>query len=137
MELQYFEFGPMKIVVSIAVVGFCGLLGFLYNELVMKPNTLREILKKQGIDGPRPSFLLGNIRELMKKPQNNNNDKRPIFHNVAAALYPCFGQWKKKYGMVFSTFYLLIFFVLSIFISLIEIEIEQVSCLCFLSETNK
>ncbi|KAL0007455.1 hypothetical protein SO802_008957 [Lithocarpus litseifolius] len=38
----------------------------LYNVLVRKPERLRAVLRKRGISGPRPTFLLGNMTEFKK-----------------------------------------------------------------------
>ncbi|KAH7515574.1 hypothetical protein FEM48_Zijuj10G0041100 [Ziziphus jujuba var. spinosa] len=41
------------------------------DALILKPKRLRSILGKQGIRGPLPSFLLGNIPD-MQKIQNSS-----------------------------------------------------------------
>ncbi|XAR60839.1 hypothetical protein NMG60_11034363 [Bertholletia excelsa] len=54
----------VKVLFSGAVLGFLALLVRLYNTLVTEPKRLRWRLRRQGIDGPPPSFLLGNIGEI-------------------------------------------------------------------------
>ncbi|KAA8550471.1 hypothetical protein F0562_002155 [Nyssa sinensis] len=95
----------MKMFISLALVAVFGLLVRLYNSLVAKPEKLRSMLRKQGISGPRPSFLLGNIREIMKA-RNGAVDappsgETPVYHNCGAALFPFFDQWREQYGQVF------------------------------------
>ncbi|RVW24137.1 Cytochrome P450 714C2 [Vitis vinifera] len=51
----------VKLFISIALVGVLGLFFRLYNALVVKPKKLRSILRNQGISGPPPSFLLGQV----------------------------------------------------------------------------
>ncbi|OAY23979.1 cytochrome P450 714C2 isoform X2 [Manihot esculenta] len=91
-----------KIAFPFLVIVFLGVVVRLYNGLVAKPNRLRSMLKKQGINGPPPTFLLGNIREIMKSLSSieKNNDP-PLTHNCAALTFPFFEQWFKEYGQVF------------------------------------
>ncbi|KDP45666.1 hypothetical protein JCGZ_17273 [Jatropha curcas] len=98
MEL---EFG-FKILISVAVIGFFGLVVLLYDGLVVKPQRLRSKLKKQGVDGPKPSFLLGNLREIRKAQASVLKvQQTPIIHNTAAQIFPFYEQWKNQYGQVF------------------------------------
>ncbi|EEF35958.1 cytochrome P450 714C2 [Ricinus communis] len=96
----------IRILVSFAVVGFFGILLRVYNVLVLKPERLRSILKKQGINGPPPTLVLGNIREI-KKSQSSKvgnvtpTSQPPVTHNCAADIFPFFEQWRKQYGEVF------------------------------------
>ncbi|KAJ0007481.1 hypothetical protein Pint_30701 [Pistacia integerrima] len=52
------------------LLGWVGVIGFvlirLYYGLVLKPERLGAKMRKQGIIGPPPTLLLGNIRELKK-----------------------------------------------------------------------
>ena len=102
MELQF----EAKTVISLAVLGFIGLLLRLYNGLVVKPKRLRSMLSKQGIDGPAPTLLLGNIREI-KKAQSTTvktpTSEAPVSHNCGAVLFPFFDQWRKQYGIFHSS----------------------------------
>ncbi|GMY10395.1 cytochrome P450 714C2-like [Fagus crenata] len=100
MELQF----DAKIFISFALLGFFGLLVRLYNSLVVKPKRLRSMLRKQGINGPVPTLLIGNIKEI-KKAQSTTvkapTTEPPVSHNCAAVLFPFFEQWRKQYGQVF------------------------------------
>ena len=102
MELQF----DAKTVISLAVLGFIGLLLRLYNGLVVKPKRLRSTLSKQGIDGPAPTLLLGNIRQI-KKAQSTTvktpTSEAPVSHNCGAVLFPFFEQWRKQYGIFHSS----------------------------------
>ena len=98
MELEFY----VKIFLSLALLAFFGLLVGLYHGLVVKPTKLRARLGKQGIKGPPPSLLLGNIREI-KKAQANvvkvPSTQPPATHNCTSLLFPFFEQWRKQYGM--------------------------------------
>ncbi|KAI9197995.1 hypothetical protein LWI28_008264 [Acer negundo] len=117
--LDYLQFENVKILVCFAVlvIGFVELLVIsLYKRLVVKPERLREMLRKQGISGPPQTMMLGNIREI-KKAQAQRKKVRLILstiddesaaatttsisHNVDATLFPFFEQWRKQYGEVF------------------------------------
>ncbi|KAE8704448.1 CYP714C2 protein [Hibiscus syriacus] len=75
----------------------------LCHELVVKPMKLRARLSQQGIHGPPPSLLFGNIREIKKARFAVVKDPRPSStHNCAALLFPFFQQWRKQYGEVFA-----------------------------------
>ncbi|KAF5446533.1 hypothetical protein F2P56_032153 [Juglans regia] len=101
MELQLVA----KIFMSFALLGFIGLLIRLYNALVVKPKRLRSALRNQGITGPPPTLLLGNIREIKKARStttiNAPTGENPVTHNCATILFPFFEQWRKQYGHVF------------------------------------
>ncbi|XVF68408.1 hypothetical protein PTKIN_Ptkin11bG0000500 [Pterospermum kingtungense] len=100
MEVEFY----VEIFLSIALLAIFGLLVGLYHGLVVKPTKLRARLGKQGIKGPPPTLLLGNIREI-KKAQSNvfkvSSTQPPVTHNCAAILFPFFEQWMKQYGQVF------------------------------------
>lgn len=97
-QLQYL----FKAFVSVCVAGLLWLFWRLYNLLVNKPEKLRSILRKQGINGPSPILLLGNILE-MKKSRSANVVAPPFgpptHHNCGDALFPFFESWRKDYGM--------------------------------------
>jgi hypothetical protein len=112
MELQF----DAKIFISFALLGFFGLLVRLYNSLVVKPKRLRSVLRKQGINGPVPTLLLGNIKEI-KKAQSTTvkapTTEPPVSHNCAATLFPFFEQWRRQYGTCFIHQYHVIIMLLS------------------------
>ncbi|KAF8364680.1 hypothetical protein HHK36_033360 [Tetracentron sinense] len=95
----------VKIFFSLALICLFSLLIHLYNVLFLKPERLRSKLRKQGITGPPPTFLLGNIREIKKtqstvaKAQTDHHE--PLTHNCGASLFPFFDQWRKEYGPIF------------------------------------
>ncbi|TQE04624.1 hypothetical protein C1H46_009817 [Malus baccata] len=99
MQLLQFD---AKVLLSLVLLGFIGLVARLYNGLVAKPKRLRSLLTKQGNNGPLPTILLGNILEI-KTPRgsSNNNGERPTSHNCAALLFPFIEKWRKLYGEVF------------------------------------
>ncbi|XP_061348757.1 cytochrome P450 714C2-like [Gastrolobium bilobum] len=100
MQLQF----DSQFFMSIVFLGFVVLLFHLYNVLVEKPNKLRSKLRKQGINGPPPTILLGNIREIKKAQRitaNNSSIESNSSHNCAAYVLPLFEKWREQYGQVF------------------------------------
>lgn len=89
---------------SLAVIGVVLLFLHLYNALVVRPKRLRSMITKQGISGPSPAFLLGNIMDIKKAYRPSSITKaatsEPLtYHNCAAVLFPFFEQWRKQYGI--------------------------------------
>ena len=98
--------GVAKVFMSLALVGAFGLFFQLYNALVVKSEKLRSILRNQGISGPPPSLLLGNIKAIKNSQSKAVKNSSIDTHNCAAALFPFFEQWRKKYGRIkFSSFF--------------------------------
>ncbi|KAK8681233.1 hypothetical protein V6N13_053640 [Hibiscus sabdariffa] len=91
----------MVIPLSLAFLGF---ILCLCHELLLKPMKLRARLRQQGINGPPPTLLLGNIREIKQSQSSVVKDPTPhspATHNCAALLFPFFHQWRNQYGEVF------------------------------------
>ncbi|KAL3531003.1 hypothetical protein ACH5RR_010325 [Cinchona calisaya] len=95
-----------KVFISAALLGFLGLLLRLYNALVAKPERLRSALRKQGVSGPKPTLLLGNILEIKKARDasakaTSECDGAPVYHNCGSFLLPFFDKWRKQFGEIF------------------------------------
>ncbi|KAM7496332.1 hypothetical protein LguiA_020746 [Lonicera macranthoides] len=99
----------VKVCVSIGLVVILGLFGWVYNELVKKPKKLRSMMKNQGISGPSPKLLVGNLMDMKKSRDDaslakqlapTNSPDNPVEHNCADLLFPFFNQWKRQYGEV-------------------------------------
>ncbi|KAI3473010.1 hypothetical protein Pfo_030093 [Paulownia fortunei] len=78
----------------------------LYVSLVIKPKRIRKILRQQGIDGPPPKILLGNILEIKKSRDASgkaleNHPHPPVIHNTAS-VFPFSEQWRKQYGPLYT-----------------------------------
>ncbi|KAL0419357.1 UNVERIFIED_CONTAM: cytochrome [Sesamum radiatum] len=74
----------------------------VYNGVVAAPGRLRSALGKQGLRGPSPTFLLGNILEMKKAKDVAAKatiiNGPPASHDCGATLLPIFNEWRKKYG---------------------------------------
>ncbi|KAF4356467.1 hypothetical protein G4B88_015301 [Cannabis sativa] len=106
----------LNVVIGVLVGGFVLLFLYLYNSFVLEPIRLRSKLQKQGIGGPLPSFLLGNISEMKKIKLElsskrttttcNTNDKLydvvSIGHDWPSTIFPHLIQWRVDHGPIFS-----------------------------------
>ncbi|KAL3517939.1 hypothetical protein ACH5RR_020528 [Cinchona calisaya] len=101
--MEYQLILSQKALITIVLVGILGLLFRLYRALVANPEKLRSALRKQGISGPPPTLLLGNLLEIKKARAAKAPPLccAPTQHNCANALFPFFEPWQKKYGDVF------------------------------------
>ncbi|XAR60846.1 hypothetical protein NMG60_11034370 [Bertholletia excelsa] len=99
----------VKVLVSVAATGAVALLLRLYSALVKKPEEVRQRLAKQGMTGPKPTLLIGNLMEFRKarsvtsasKSADIATDKPRIFHDYVDSILPFFEQWREKYGKFF------------------------------------
>lgn len=98
MELPLLFF---RIMITVALLGFISMFIKMCDVVILKPERLRSKLRKQGIRGPRPSFLLGNVGAL-KKTQSLDSKaqqgEQPTTHNCSSIIFPFLDQWTKQYG---------------------------------------
>lgn len=92
-----------KMILSVVVGGLVGLLFYLYNVVLLKPKILRSKLTKQGIRGPSPSILLGNIHEMKKIQlqvfsEQQNKAALSLSHNWPSIVFPFVEKWTNEYG---------------------------------------
>ncbi|XP_028808562.1 cytochrome P450 714A1-like [Neltuma alba] len=74
----------------------------LWKKLWSKPRRIRSVLHKQGITGPTPSFLLGNLSEIQKiQSQFSNLFSSSLPDQWFHSLFPFLHQWRKQYGPIF------------------------------------
>ncbi|KAG6759567.1 hypothetical protein POTOM_036050 [Populus tomentosa] len=71
------------------------LIVYLYYSFWWRPE-LR--LRKQGIRGPPPNFLLGNIPEIKQAIVQNRSESTPSIESDGFSGFPSFKQWCRKYG---------------------------------------
>ena len=89
-------------VVSVVLGGAVWLFLYICNDLVWKPRRLGSKLGKQGIRGPPPCLLFGNVSEMKRIQIQNQSVAAPkdLQHHLwFSNLFPYFEQWRKKYGM--------------------------------------
>ncbi|XP_077216501.1 cytochrome P450 714C2-like [Tasmannia lanceolata] len=95
----------LNILFSLSLVSLFSFATYCYCILWLKPGRMRERIRKQGIEGPPPSFFYGNILEM--KSIQSTVAKASIeagghaSHNYTSILFPYFERWSKDYGPVF------------------------------------
>nr|CAB3490753.1 unnamed protein product [Digitaria exilis] len=80
------------------------LFSYLCTSLWLRPARLRRKLRSQGVKGPKPSFLFGNIPEMRKiqkqlvgSEQEQEGAKDWFSSNYVATLFPYFLHWSRVY----------------------------------------
>eukprot|EP00262_Sarcandra_glabra_P016715 TRINITY_DN553_c0_g1_i1.p1 TRINITY_DN553_c0_g1~~TRINITY_DN553_c0_g1_i1.p1 ORF type:complete len:520 (+),score=69.39 TRINITY_DN553_c0_g1_i1:26-1585(+) len=92
-----------KILISIPVVCLFSVFCYIYNIMWLRPEMIRNKLKRQGIKGPRPSFFYGNIPE-MKRIQSTvkiGPEGGHLSDDYPSILFPYFNRWRADYGPTF------------------------------------
>lgn len=86
---------------SVASIAFTFFFLHLFNILWLKPRSVRSKLSRQGLRGPSPLFLVGNLPEMKRidaefvKPPPKAGE---VKHDYAYTIIPWFIQWTKQYG---------------------------------------
>ncbi|XP_020599577.1 cytochrome P450 714B3-like [Phalaenopsis equestris] len=96
----------MEALLYALVLLLCGLaLHFYYNAWI-RPERIRRKLRLQGIGGPPPAFLHGNLKEVRRfvgeeKGRRRGGGEEKIRHDYSSALFPYFDRWRSMYGPIF------------------------------------
>ncbi|KAL5866202.1 hypothetical protein ACOSQ3_003716 [Xanthoceras sorbifolium] len=115
MEAEQIMMMVVKITFSVISTGFLALLLHLYNCLILRPKRHRSQLRNQGIRGPPPSFMLGNIPEIKRIMQENHggggggaaaaqsrsDSGAVIAHDWPSNVFAHLEKWRDIYGPVF------------------------------------
>ncbi|KAH7537712.1 hypothetical protein FEM48_Zijuj03G0122100 [Ziziphus jujuba var. spinosa] len=86
----------LKMISSIVLVGLLGFLLYIYNSVWLKSERVRKKLRVQGIRGPPPSFLYGNLPEMQRiqlqamKAPTHHTDNEFVAHDYTSTLFPYF-----------------------------------------------
>ncbi|GAA0184190.1 oxygenase [Lithospermum erythrorhizon] len=104
---NFLPFTPLLVSsMLVALLPLC----YFFKYLFLKPWMLRWKLQRQGIKGPQPSFIYGNVREMHKIQEASMVRKQPteeqhvafVAHDYTSTLFPCFEQWRKEYGDIYT-----------------------------------
>ncbi|KAH9326815.1 hypothetical protein KI387_006993, partial [Taxus chinensis] len=69
--------------------------------LLLSPNRMKRMMQSQGIPGPKPMFLLGNVVEMKTIIRKAASMESPAPHNLEPRFVPYFVEWRKQYGKRF------------------------------------
>lgn len=115
---------------------FLVVLKVVYSLLIM-PNMVYKKLKRNGLNGPTPSFPFGNINDMVASKKRRDSSvsfsiSNTISHDIHSNVVPYFSQWQKFHGnnihvcvCVFSTDRMI--FTANVLISFLLL---QGKCLC-------
>ncbi|KAL5730337.1 hypothetical protein ACHQM5_003171 [Ranunculus cassubicifolius] len=79
-----------------------GLLSLFLCLFLKVAYTSISFMEKQGVHGPKPHFLLGNIVEVGSLvSMTTSNDMDSIHHDIVSRLLPHYLLWSKQYGKRF------------------------------------
>ncbi|XP_045818172.1 cytokinin hydroxylase-like [Trifolium pratense] len=68
----------------------------------LNPIRIKKIMEKQGVCGPKPRFLIGNLNEISSfVSKTTSQDMKTINHDIVDRLLPHFVAWSKQYGKRF------------------------------------
>ncbi|KAH7672429.1 Unspecific monooxygenase protein [Dioscorea alata] len=101
MEIE-FNWGTLVVLCFSGIL--CFLLHYLYGFLWLKPERMREKLRKQGMRGPPPSLLFGNITEMKKIQMEEKGligSSANVMVDYSVALFPYFKKWRNEFGPLF------------------------------------
>ncbi|KAG4925416.1 hypothetical protein JHK87_050956 [Glycine soja] len=86
---------------SVVFIATCSIIILLYVKLWYRPQRIRSVLQKQGINGPKPSFPFGNISEMQQLPNQLAPVSLEALDEWAYSIFPYFHTWRQLYGPMF------------------------------------
>ncbi|KAK4268366.1 hypothetical protein QN277_025034 [Acacia crassicarpa] len=91
-----------EMVLSMAAIVASFMVVIIWKNMWLKPHRIRSVLQNQGIKGPKPSFLLGNLSEIKRiQSQFSNMSSSSQAEQWFHSLFPFLQQWRKQYGATF------------------------------------
>ena len=108
-RVEEMELSPpsLGLVSSLALLSLVFFLMHVCYTVLLKSERIKRKLRMQGIQGPPPSFLYGNLLEMQKIQLNTlkaSSFQSPDFiaHDYTSTVFPYFEQWRKEYGIRIS-----------------------------------
>ncbi|XP_020217905.1 cytokinin hydroxylase [Cajanus cajan] len=95
----------MVILTTLLVIFVTVLLKVLYDTIScywLTPMRIKRVMERQGVCGPKPRFLTGNIMDMTSLVSRAvSQDMKTINHDIVGRLLPHFVAWSKQYGKRF------------------------------------
>ncbi|KAJ4720279.1 Cytochrome P450 [Melia azedarach] len=95
----------LRMISTVLVIGIALLFIHLYKTVWLKSERVRRKLRVQGIKGPPPSIIYGNLPEMQKIQSDTKAAAAAtdiVAHDYTCTLFPYFEQWRKQYGSVYT-----------------------------------
>jgi len=65
----------------------------------LTPRRIKKIMEKQGVRGPKPRLLIGNLLDMSSLLASSTSKDMPIIsHDIVPRLLPHYLLWSRKYG---------------------------------------
>ncbi|CAL5343944.1 unnamed protein product [Camellia sinensis] len=90
---------------SVGLLFLTSFIIYLFDRFWVKPQRLRSKLRSQGLRGPSPSFLLGNIPDFIKfqpKDIKSLTEDGEATHDWARFTFPLYDHWTNQYGQRYN-----------------------------------
>ncbi|KAL8266140.1 hypothetical protein R6Q59_003484 [Mikania micrantha] len=102
----------MKLMIAMGVVLWASFLALLYLFIkvayqtldcyMLTPIRIKNIMSKQGVHGPKPGFLIGNLMDIASLISKSTSFDMPtVDHDIVPRLLPHYVLWSKIYGKRF------------------------------------
>ncbi|XP_019087488.1 PREDICTED: cytokinin hydroxylase-like [Camelina sativa] len=95
----------LTVLKSLLVIFVTLVLRVLYDTIScywLTPRRIKKIMERQGVTGPKPRPLTGNILEISAMvSQSASKDCDSIHHDIVGRLLPHYVAWSKQYGKRF------------------------------------
>lgn len=92
----------VDLVKYVLVIVMTLILRVLYDSIwcyYLTPRRIKKLMERQGITGPYPRLLTGNIIDISKMVSYSVSDHcSSIHHNIVPRLLPHYVAWSKQYG---------------------------------------
>ncbi|XP_022750367.1 cytochrome P450 714A1-like [Durio zibethinus] len=95
----------LRTISSLALAGVVFYIFHAYITSWLKSQRLRRKLRMQGIKGPPPSFLYGNVPEMQQiqlKARKARSQTEIVAHDYTSTIFPFFDHWRKEYGVIYT-----------------------------------
>ncbi|KAJ6402674.1 hypothetical protein OIU84_014724 [Salix udensis] len=95
----------LLVLTSLLVIFIFSFLKVAYDTIscyFLTPRRIKKIMEKQGVRGPKPRPLTGNILDVASfLSQSTSKDMDQITHDTVSRLLPHYVAWSKQYGKRF------------------------------------
>ncbi|EEF45621.1 cytokinin hydroxylase [Ricinus communis] len=95
----------MAVLTTVLVIVFSLFFKVAYDTIscyLLTPRRIKKIMEKQGVRGPQPRPLTGNILDVTALvSQSTSRDCDYVHHDIVYRLLPHFVTWSKQYGKRF------------------------------------
>jgi hypothetical protein len=93
----------MVVITTLLVLFLSLFVKIAYDTIVcyfLNPRRIKKIMERQGVRGPKPRLLIGNILDMASfVAKTTSQDMNSINHDIVGRLLPHYVAWSKQYGI--------------------------------------